>query len=118
MFTADAADLAHEDLVALVDRTFDAYRQGGLRVRVEDLRPRPRGPCSRCSASAGAGRAARGAGPRRGLRLLAAEPELPGARPAARHRAARPGTGRSDGEQVWGEDWAWLADDLEGAVER
>ncbi|MCB0895857.1 MAG: GNAT family N-acetyltransferase [Nocardioides sp.] len=113
MFTADAADLAHEDLVALVDRTFDAYRQAGSAFEWKtfdhdraDLLPllRERGARAEPHEALVLGEA----------RLLAAEPELP------EGLALRRVTERRDLErvaamesEVWGEDWAWLADDLE-----
>ncbi|WP_197025209.1 GNAT family N-acetyltransferase [Nocardioides sp. URHA0032] len=113
MFTADAGALPAEELEALVDRTFAAFTARGVGFEWKtfdhdraDLVPLLE---------------ARGARPEPHealvlgeTRLLAGEPVLPAG------LTMRQVNERADLEriaamesEVWGEDWSWLADDLE-----
>lgn len=112
MLTQDASDLSHEELAALVDRTFAYYAELGESFEWKtfdhdrpDLRPLL---------------VAAGAEPQEHEALvlgeaapLAVEPVLP---PGLALRAV---SSRTDLDrigvmesEVWGEDWSWLADDL------
>lgn len=113
MFTADARGLPHDELVALVDRTFAAFAAHGVDFEWktfdhdrQDLVPLllERGAQPEPHEALVLGE----------TRLLAGEPVLP------EGLTMRRVTGRADLEriaamesEVWGEDWSWLADDLE-----
>ena len=113
MLTADASALSGEELVALVERTFAAFARAGCDFEWKtfdhdraDLPPLlvERGALPEPHEALVLGE----------TRLLAAEPVLPD---GLRMREV---TERRDLEriaamegEVWGEDWSWLADDLE-----
>lgn len=114
--TEDASDLAHDELVALVDRTFAYYRERGLGFEWKtfdhdrpDLVPLlvERGARAEPHEALVMGPAA----------ALAAEPTLPAGLTLTR------ATDRADLEriaelmsEVWAEDRSWLADDLEARL--
>jgi GNAT superfamily N-acetyltransferase len=116
MLTEDAADLAHEELVALVDRTFAYYGERGLGFEWKtfdhdrpDLVPLlvERGARADPHEAIVMGLAS----------ALAAEPTLPAG------LTLTSVTDRADLEriaelmsEVWGEDRSWLADDLEARL--
>lgn len=113
MLTAGADALTDEELVALVDRTFEAFERHGTGFEWKTFdHDRPDLP------SLLTGRGARPE-PHEALvlgetRLLAAEPVLPEGL-SMRQVTARPDLERIAAMEstVWGEDWSWLADDLE-----
>jgi GNAT superfamily N-acetyltransferase len=116
MLTEDASDLAHDELVALVDRTFAYYRERGLGFEWKtfdhdrpDLIPLlvERGARAEPHEALVMGSAS----------VLAAEPTLPAG------LTLTSTTDRADPEriaelltEVWGEDRSWLADDLEARL--
>jgi len=113
MLTADAGDLAHDDLAALVDRTFGAYRRAGTGFEWKTF-DHDRDDLPPLLVERGAR-----AEPREALvlgesRLLADDPVLPAGLGLRRvtERADLDRVAAMESE-VWGEDWAWLADDLE-----
>ena len=117
MLTRDAADLGHDDLAALVDRTFAHFAEHGqpFEWKVFD---HDRADLVPLLLAAGAepeehealvlGRAA----------PLAGAPVLPAglALREVRERADLDRIGVLHTE-VWGEDWGWLADDLESRLD-
>ena len=116
MFTEDASNLTHDELVALVDRTFAYYRERGLGFEWKtfdhdrpDLVPLlvERGAQAEPHEALVMGSAS----------ALAAEPTLPAGLTMTRV------TDRADLEriaelmsEVWDEDRSWLADDLEARL--
>ena len=113
MFTADASGLAADELVALVDRTFEAFRRHGVGFEWKTF-DHDRADLVPLLLERGARPETHEALVLGETRLLAAEPELPDGltmrRVSERRDLERVAAMESE---VWGEDWAWLADDLE-----
>ncbi|HEU5035485.1 MAG TPA: GNAT family N-acetyltransferase [Nocardioides sp.] len=113
MFTADASGLDADELEALVDRTFASFREHGVGFEWKTF-DHDRADLVPLLLERGARAEARESLVLGETRLLAAEPVLPD------DLRMRRVTARADLEriaamesEVWGEDWAWLADDLE-----
>lgn len=117
MFTSDAGGLSPDELTALVDRTFAAYAERGLGFEWKTF-DHDRADLLPLLVERGARAEERESLVLGETRLLAGEPVLP---PGLTMRRV---TARADLEriaamesEVWGEDWAWLADDLEERID-
>jgi GNAT superfamily N-acetyltransferase len=117
MFTADASGLSHDELVALVDRTFGAFAERGVDFEWKTF-DHDRADLVPLLLERGARPEPHEALVLGETRLLAAEPVLP------EGLTMRRVTERADLEriaamesEVWGEDWSWLADDLEERID-
>ena len=113
MFTSDASGLSAAELEALVDRTFAAFARHGVGFEWKTF-DHDRSDLLPLLVARGARPEAHEALVLGEARLLAGEPVLPDGltmrRVTERRDLERVAAMESE---VWGEDWAWLADDLE-----